>query len=526
MMGVQASRSDTTAGARPDGQRQLRLRPTADAATSTGPATTTTPDIPRRPADHAAECPRHPRRQPVRRGNHDLPLYADLAAYGYEPQTLLPDDYIVDGRHPEGTRSAAASRCTRSPARRTSTSSTATPTCRRRTSRRPPPRPTDPPSPTPATPTPPAQPPVAAGTASSPPAPAPTARRCTVTNPNFLDGGGSPFEGQTAPLCDDKLVTVRGQPGGRAELQPVHPGPAAHALLGPDDQRPRPDLRQAQRPATARRRACPTSRWASTTSAAGSSTPSHTDFNGLLRGARAVDRHVQLPGAGRSVPDMYRFVGNDPGSPGTQPRLQPAVPHHRDELPGAGPGLFTVTDTAPTQGGAVDRSRPAPTTPCRSTATSVDVDARAVRGRQARGSRSTWHRQRRRTVTVTRPAASAASAPARAALTRAAERDDRSTVSADPGQLDGPRRSPSWCPTDSTAGGGRSSCASATAPSRSVVAAARITIHVHGARSATTPSSCRSGPGAARSHTIQAGDRRRAARGRDHARLRVRRSWS
>ena len=30
-----------------------------------------------------------------------------------------------------------------------------------------------------------------------------------VTNPTFIDGGGSPFEGQDRPLCDAKLITVR-----------------------------------------------------------------------------------------------------------------------------------------------------------------------------------------------------------------------------------------------------------------------------------------------------------------------------
>ena len=63
------------------------------------------------------------------------------------------------------------------------------------------------------------------------------------------------------------------QPGRRAELQPVHPGPAAHPLLGPDHQRPGSVPRQAPASATARRSLCPTSRWASTTGPAGSSTP-------------------------------------------------------------------------------------------------------------------------------------------------------------------------------------------------------------------------------------------------------------
>ena len=36
-------------------------------------------------------------------------------------------------------------------------------------------------------------------------------------------------------------------------------------------------------------------------------------------------------------PNMYRFVGQRPGPAGrAEPGLQPAVPHHRDELPGAG----------------------------------------------------------------------------------------------------------------------------------------------------------------------------------------------
>ena len=61
----------------------------------------------------------------------------------------------------------------------------------------------------------------------------------------------------------------------------------------------------------------------------------HTDFNGLYEALEPSTGTYNCPVPAGPCPNMYRFVGNDPGQPGrAQPGLQPAVPHHRRELPG------------------------------------------------------------------------------------------------------------------------------------------------------------------------------------------------
>jgi len=63
--------------------------------------------------------------------------------------------------------------------------------------------------------------------------------------PDLCDGGGSPFEGQDRPLCDTKLVQVRGgqTSAPNFNLSPRYPCPPT---LGPDHQRPGPVARQAE----------------------------------------------------------------------------------------------------------------------------------------------------------------------------------------------------------------------------------------------------------------------------------------
>ena len=78
-----------------------------------------------------------------------------------------------------------------------------------------------------------------------------------------------------------------------------------------------PDAATSAASTTARRRACPTCRWASTTGPAGSSTPTHTDFNGLYEALEPSTSTVQLP-ACRPVRarTCTASSGNDPGQPG------------------------------------------------------------------------------------------------------------------------------------------------------------------------------------------------------------------
>ena len=185
--------------------------------------------------------------------------------------------------------------------------------------------------------------------ASSPPAPA-LCTRCKVTNPTFLDGGGSPVRGPGPAL-------VRRQAG--------------HGPRRPDD--------------GARTSTCsptvplPTHFWGVTLNDLGLTfdkrSVNYGEAQGLpfvpvglydyagrlvdtvahrlqrpLRGARAVDGHVQLPGAGRPVPEHVPLRGQRPGparARSTRTTTRGSAPSPRTSR--AGPGLYTVTDEAPTQ---------------------------------------------------------------------------------------------------------------------------------------------------------------------------------
>ena len=197
------------------------------------------------------------------------------------------------------TTRSTASRCTRSPPRRTSTSSTATATCRRRTTRRPRRRrPDDPPGP----PTADADAAVAAAVAAGRHHLALRRRRCTrcnVTDPAFLAGGGSPFEGQDRPSCADKLVTVRtGQTTApNFNLFTDVPIPTHFWGLTLNDLGLTLDKRSVNYGEAQGLPYVPVGLydWAGRLV--------DTDAHRLqrpVRGARAVDRHLQLPGAGRA----------------------------------------------------------------------------------------------------------------------------------------------------------------------------------------------------------------------------------
>ena len=100
----------------------------------------------------------------------------------------------------------------------------------------------------------------------------------------------------------------------------------------------------------------------------------HTDFNGFYEALEPSTRTYNCPVPAGPCPNMYRFTGNDPGQPGDpEPGLQPAVPDHRDELPGAGRGS-TPSPTGADPGGR-DRARArTPRSPTRPSATSAPTD--------------------------------------------------------------------------------------------------------------------------------------------------------
>ena len=160
--------------------------------------------------------------------------------------------------------------------------------------------------------------------------------------------------GQARPATA-KLITVRDRPDGRTQLQPVHPGPAAHALLGPDHQRPRPDPRQAQR--QLRRGAGPALR-PGRPLRLGRPARRHRAhrLQRHVRGARALHEHLQLPAAGRPVPEhVPASSATTRASRGTEPDYNPRFRTIAANFQGW-PGLYTVTDTAPTQTATVGLS--------------------------------------------------------------------------------------------------------------------------------------------------------------------------
>ena len=158
--------------------------------------------------------------------------------------------------------------------------------------------------------------------------------KVNVTHQPFLDGGGSPFQGQYRPSCEDKLVTVRtGQTTApNFNLFTEVPLPTHFWGLTINDLGLAYDKRSVnygeaegmpERPGRSLRlRRAPRGHGA------------HR-LQRLLRGPRAVHRHLQLPGAGGTVREHVQVRRQRPGSARPRQRgLQPAVPHHRGHLPG------------------------------------------------------------------------------------------------------------------------------------------------------------------------------------------------
>ncbi|MET3805069.1 hypothetical protein ABIB25_002069 [Nakamurella sp. UYEF19] len=169
-----------------------------------------------------------------------------------------------------------------------------------------------------------------------------------VTDQPFLAGGGSPFEGQSKPMCNDKLVTVR---AGQATAPNFNlftdvPIPTHFWGLTLNDLGLTLDKRSVNYGEAQGLPYVPvglydwSGRLVDTT---------HTDFNGLYEALEPSTDTYNCPVPAGPCPNMYRFVGNDPGQPGAlnadyNPRFRTIATNFQ-----AWPGLFTVTDEAPTQ---------------------------------------------------------------------------------------------------------------------------------------------------------------------------------
>jgi hypothetical protein len=169
-----------------------------------------------------------------------------------------------------------------------------------------------------------------------------------VTNAAFVAGGGSPFEGQQKPLCDAKLVTVRrGQTTApNFNLFTDVPLPTHFWGLTINDLALSHDKSSIQYGEAAGLPNVPMGIY----DAAGTLVDTvDTDFNGFYEAIEPSTGTFNCPVPAGPCPNMYRFVGNDPGQPGHLNRSYNARFRTIATNFQAWPGLFTVTDTAPTQ---------------------------------------------------------------------------------------------------------------------------------------------------------------------------------
>ncbi|MDT4963523.1 MAG: large repetitive protein, partial [Pseudonocardiales bacterium] len=276
--------------------------------------------------------------------NHDLPLYADLAP-NYDEQDLPPIDYIVsvdipkdpvDGKPMYKVTSEADVNVfdgnTYLPQENYPPTTLAAAN-----------NPAGPPD---ATPLPPSQPPSQQAGIISPCVGA--LSTVHVTNDAFNAGGGSPFEGYDRPSCVDKLVAVRANQATAPNFNlftdvplPTHFWGLTLNDLGLTLDKRSVNYGEAQ--------GLPfvpvglydwAGRLVDTT---------HTDFNGLYEALEPSTDTFNCPVPAGPCPNMYRFVGNDPGQPGAlnadyNPRFRTIATNFQ-----GWPGLYTVTDEAPTQ---------------------------------------------------------------------------------------------------------------------------------------------------------------------------------
>jgi hypothetical protein len=277
--------------------------------------------------------------------NHDLALYADLATNGYFEQDLPAMAYIVSVDIPNDPVDGK-------PMYKVTTESDVNifdgdtylpqqnypPTTLAAAN-----APAGPPD---AKPLPPSQPPSQQAGIISPCVGA--LHKITVTNANFVAGGGSPFEGQDRPYCTDKLVTVR---AGQATAPNFNlftdvPIPTHFWGLTLNDLGLTLDKRSVNYGEAQGLPFVPVGLydWSGRLEAT-----AHTDFNGLYEVLVPSTDTYNCPVPAGPCPNMYRFVGNDPGQPGAlnadyNPRFRTIATNFQ-----AWPGLYTVTDEAPTQ---------------------------------------------------------------------------------------------------------------------------------------------------------------------------------
>src|SRR6476661_4188364 len=169
-----------------------------------------------------------------------------------------------------------------------------------------------------------------------------------ATDQAFLDGGGSPFEGLERPSCAAKMVTVRAGQTTAPNFNlftdvplPTHFWGVTLNDLGLTFDKRSVNYGEAQ--------GLPFVPVGLYDYAGRLVDTVHTDFNGLYEALEPSTDTFNCPVPAGPCPNMYRFVGNDPGQPGAlNPDYNPRFRTIAANFQGW-PGLFTVTDEAPTQ---------------------------------------------------------------------------------------------------------------------------------------------------------------------------------
>ena len=169
-----------------------------------------------------------------------------------------------------------------------------------------------------------------------------------TVNPNFVDIGGTPYEGQPKPLCDVKLVHVSDRksiaPGFNLFTDVPLPGRFWGLIVD--------DLNFSSNPQSlgyGEKMGLPfapvgiydyTNRLITTV---------ESDYNGLFDVLLPSTNRISCPTPSGVCANLYRFVGNDPGVPGRwNPNYSPQYRTISAEFE-AFPGLIVPADLAPTQ---------------------------------------------------------------------------------------------------------------------------------------------------------------------------------
>jgi hypothetical protein len=168
-----------------------------------------------------------------------------------------------------------------------------------------------------------------------------------VTDQPFLDGGGSPYEGQTLKSCSQKLVSIADRSTAFTNFEMFTDVPLATHFWGLilNDLGVSSDPTTIQYGEVEGLKNVPTGiyDWAGNLVDTVLS-----DYNGFYEAVEPSTTRINNPSPTGVSPNMYRFVGNDPGSgdhlnPNYDPRYRTIATNFQ-----GWPGLWTVTDTAPT----------------------------------------------------------------------------------------------------------------------------------------------------------------------------------